>query len=105
MGRIVVVGGTRFDYTSSLTNIDIRRASRTGPGYHDEDWETGPAYPRVFMRWTTRTNLELCMRLIAERRLDVDVLTTHTIPVADVEEGIEAAIGRPDEMLGVVFTM
>lgn len=103
MGRIVVVGGTRFDYTGSTTNIDIRRASRTGPGYHDEAWEFGQDYPRVFMRWTTRTNIELCLRLMAERRLDVDVLTTHTIPLKHADKEISAILDAPDSILGVVF--
>ena len=105
MGRIVVVGGPQFTYKSTLTNADIRRASRTGPGYHDEAWEYGPDYPAAFMRWTTKTNLALCLRLMAEGKLDVDILTTHTIPLAGVTEGIEAIIGNPDSILGVVFEM
>ena len=105
MGRIVVVGGTNFDYTATLTNIDVRRASRTGCGYHDEAWEYGPAYPPVFMRWTTQTNLQLCMRLIEEGKLNVDVLTTHRIPLMNVDEGISAIIDDPDALLGVLFTM
>lgn len=106
-GRIVVVGGAHFTWThgSPMTNVDIRQASRTGPGYHDDEWEVGPGYPPVFMRWTTQTNLELCMRLIAEGKLDVDVLTTHTIPLQDVESGIAAIIHQPDDILGVVFEM
>ena len=105
MGIVVVVGGANFNYEGGLTNIDVRRASRTGAGYHDEAWEHGPAYPPVFMRWTTRTNLELGMRLIAEGKLDVDALTTHTVPLKNVEEEIAALIRRPDEMLGVVLQM
>ena len=103
MGTIVVVGGPRFAYSSTLTNVDIRRASRTGFGYHDEAWEHGPPYPPVFMRWTTRTNLELCMRMIAEGRLDVDVLTTHTIPLERADEGTSAALDEPDTALGLAF--
>jgi len=106
MGRVVVVGNPSFDWPLRAgSNAEFRQAGRTGPGYHDDAWEVGPPYPPVFMRWTTRTNLELCMRLIAEGRLNVDALTTHTIPLADVEAGIDAIIGRPDEILGVVFTM
>ncbi len=105
MGRIVVVGGAHFDYRSSLTNMDVRRASRTGCGYHDEDWEYGPAYPPVFMRWTTQTNLQLCMRLIEEGKLNVDVLTTHKICLMNVDEEISAIIDDPDTILGVLFTM
>lgn len=107
-GTIVVVGNARFTYQEhepvGMTNIDIRRASRTGYGYHDEDWEFGPAYPTVVMRWTTTTNLELCMRLLADGKLDVKSLTTHVIPLDWVDEGITEAIEDPDDMLGVVFT-
>jgi len=104
MGVVVMVGRPRFEYTSGTTNIDYRRSARTGPGYHDAVWEYGPDYPPVFVRWTTQTNLKLCMRLISEGRLDVDCLTTHTIPLNDVEEGVDAALQDPDGMLGVVFT-
>ena len=105
MGRIVVVGNTSFTYPLTLTNVDIRRSSRPGPGYHDETWETGLDYPPVFMRWTTRTNLELCMRLISEGKLKVDSLTTHTIPMENVDAGISAIINEPDKILGVIFEM
>ncbi|MFB3894235.1 MAG: zinc-binding dehydrogenase [Phycisphaerae bacterium] len=105
MGRVVVVGGARLEIPWSPANLDIRIAARTGPGYHDDPWEYGPDYPPVFMRWTTKTNLALCMRLIAEGRLNVDALTTHTIPLKDVDAGISAIINEPDAILGVVFTM
>jgi len=105
MGRIVIVGGVRFDYAFGLTNADIREASRTGPGYHDEEWEVGKPYPPAVVRWTTRTNLELIMRLISEGRLDVDCLTTHTIPLEDVEARVLAILDDPDRILGVVFEM
>lgn len=106
MGRVIVPGGVKFEYgRGPITNADIRRAGRTGPGYHDEAWEHGADYPPVFMRWTTRTNLELIMRLISEGRLNVDSLTTHTIPVRDVEAGIAALLDAPEEILGVVFAM
>tara|TARA_Y100000588_G_scaffold377098_1_gene455703 strand:- start:362 stop:1423 length:1062 start_codon:yes stop_codon:yes gene_type:complete len=106
MGRIVVVGGAQFEYPLRASfNVDIRHAGRTGPGYHDEAWEIGPAYPPVFMRWTTRTNLELCMRLIEAGRLQVDRLTTHAIPFADAEEGVAELLHDPDAALGVAFMM
>ncbi|MCE5327354.1 MAG: alcohol dehydrogenase catalytic domain-containing protein [Planctomycetaceae bacterium] len=106
MGKIVVVGNPSFDWPfRASSNAEVRQAGRTGPGYHDELWEYGAAYPGVYMRWNTRTNLELCMRLISQGRLNVDALTTHTIPLADVQQGIAAIIGEPDRILGVVFTM
>lgn len=105
MGRVVLVGGAKFNVKWDQANIDIRIAARTGAGYHDDVWEVGPDYPPVFMRWTTRTNLELCLRLIAEKKLDVDPLTTHTVPFSIVDEAISAMIGNPQNILGVVFDM
>ncbi|MEZ5277341.1 MAG: zinc-binding alcohol dehydrogenase [Opitutaceae bacterium] len=104
-GTIVVVGGAKFPYKGTLTNLDIRRSSRTGPGYHDPDWEHGPDYPTVFMRWTTRTNLELCLRLVAEGRIDVKRLTSHRVPFESVEERTREITTEPDAILGMVFQM
>ncbi|OGV74585.1 MAG: hypothetical protein A3K19_05755 [Lentisphaerae bacterium RIFOXYB12_FULL_65_16] len=103
MGRIVVVGAPVFQYNPGTTNLDIRRAARTGPGYHDDPWEVGPDYPPVFMRWTTRTNLELCMRLISEGRLKVKDITTHTVALNQADEGTSAILDDPDRIIGLVF--
>ena len=105
MGRITVVGGARIDLPAYLWNVDVRRAARTGPGYHDEAWERGDDYPPAFVRWTTQSNLELCMKLIAEGKLDVDSLTTHRVPLENAESEIAAIINDPDEILGLVFQM
>ena len=105
MGRIAVVGGAKLDIPWSPANIDVRIAARPGAGYHDAAWEFGPDYPAVFMRWTTRTNVALCIRLIAEGKLAVDGLTTHTIAMKDVDAQISKIIQTPDSILGVVFTM
>lgn len=106
MGRIMIVGWPTFSFDNmigGMNNIDIRRCSRTGYGYHDEKWEYGDDYTPVAMRWTTKTNLALCMRLVAEGKIDVDALTSHRIPLDDVEQQTAKAMKNPDDMLGVVF--
>lgn len=107
MGRIMVVGWPDFRYgqglVGAMNNIDIRRCSRTGPGYHHLQWEFGADYPQVFIRWTTKTNLALCMRLISEGKVDIDSLTTHRIQLEQVEKEIDKALEYPDRMLGVIF--
>jgi threonine dehydrogenase-like Zn-dependent dehydrogenase len=105
MGRIVIVGGAHFSYTTATNNIDIRRSARTGPGYHDESWETGADYPPVFVRWSTRAHLELALRLIGEGKLDVDALTTHRLPFSDIDKEIPRLLKKADALLGVVFEM
>lgn len=103
MGRIVVLGAARFEYPAGTTNVDILRSARTGPGYHDEAWQAGSEYPPVFVRWSTRANLDVCIRLMSDKRLHVDALTTHRVPLADVQSGIDAILSEPDSALGVIF--
>ncbi len=105
MGRIVIVGGceARIKFPVPLGNLDLRASSRTGPGYHDENWERGADYPPVLVRWDTRRNLKLILRLIAEGRLNVKSLITHTFPLERAPEACELLIKNPDKALGVVL--
>jgi threonine dehydrogenase-like Zn-dependent dehydrogenase len=103
MGTMVVVGGAEFPFTRSLTNMDIRRSSRTGPGYHDKSWERGRNYDNVFIRWNTRTNLELCLRLVSEGKIPVEKLTTHRVSFNSVEVETEKITQDPDSILGMLF--
>ncbi|RKX35699.1 MAG: hypothetical protein DRP71_02855 [Verrucomicrobia bacterium] len=104
-GTVVLVGGGKFAFGKTLTNMDVRRSSRTGPGYHDDEWEVGGDYPPVFMRWTTRTNVDLCLRLVAEGKIDVTALTTHRVPFNEVEERTAEITKDPDSILGMAFEM
>jgi threonine dehydrogenase-like Zn-dependent dehydrogenase len=108
MGRICLVGGliTTTQWGAGNGNLDLRSCARTGPGYHDEPWEHGAyEYPPVFMRWTTRTNMDLALRLMSEGRLDVRSLITHRLPLAKIEEAVTAHIEKPDSTLGTVLVM
>lgn len=102
MGRVVVVGGSQIDLAWVPANMDIRIAARTGAGYHDSAWELGKDYPPVFMQWTTRTNLEVCMDLIQYGNVNVDVLTTHRVDLVHAETQIDA-MNCPEEILGLIF--
>ena len=103
MGTMVVVGGAEFPFTRSLTNMDIRRSSRTGPGYHDSEWERGGSYGDVFVRWNTKNNLELCLRLVSEGKIPVEKLTTHRVPFEEIESQTPKITKDPDSILGMVF--
>jgi len=105
MGRIVVVGLASFNVQWLPANADICIAARTGPGYHDPNWEVGPDYPAVWMRWTTRTNLELTLRLIGEGKLDVNALTTHAVALSNLDTSIQSLLQHSDRVLGVIIDM
>lgn len=106
MGRVVIVGGARIEhgFAAALGNVDVRSAARTGPGYHDEAWEHGADYPRVFVEWPTRRNLAECLRAVADGRLGVTDLITHRFALADIGTAVDELVERPQQALGVVLT-
>lgn len=108
MGRLVMVGGlwTSLRWGAGMGNLNVLSSARSGPGYHDDDWEHGRCeYPPVFMRWTTRSNLELALRLIGEGRLKVKPLITHRLPLEKVGKAVDAHIEAPDKTMGTVIVM
>ena len=105
MGRIVLVGGAQVThgFGSSLGNVDVRSAARTGPGYHDEAYERGRPYPPVFVEWPTQRNLAECMRAIGAGKLQVDPLITHRFPLNRIDAAVDALVETPDQALGVIL--
>jgi len=105
MGRVVIVGGCHIShgFAAALGNLDVRSAARTGPGYHDEEYERGRDYPPVFVQWTTKRNLEESLRLIALGKLKVKPLITHEYPLNDVAEACEKIIQTPEETVSVIL--
>ncbi|MCM8772074.1 MAG: zinc-binding dehydrogenase [Candidatus Omnitrophica bacterium] len=106
MGKIVIIGGVKLNisFPTFLGNINIYPSSRTGPGYHDENWEYGKDYPEVFVQWNTKRNLEEILILIKERRLNVKSLITHKFPLTEISYACEKLIEHPEECLGVIIT-
>lgn len=107
MGRVVLVGGCTVEVGGGAAsgNLDIRAASRTGPGYHDKKYEYGQDYPNAFVQFTTQRNLREVIGLIAEKRLIVDPMTTHSLPLEEAGRAADLLIAEPDKAMGCILNM
>jgi NADPH2:quinone reductase len=105
MGRVVVVGGARIEhlFAAGLGNVDVRSSARPGPGYHDDAWEHGADYPPVFVQWSTRRNVEECLRFMALGKLKTDSLITHRVPLDDAPAACDLLVEHPGHALGVIL--
>lgn len=106
MGRIGMVGGlkTATGWGATLGNLDLRCCARTGAGYHDAAWELGEYdFPKGYMRWTTTTNMQLALRLISEGKLNVKCLTTHRLPLEQIDTEVDAHIEHANSTLGTIL--
>lgn len=105
LGTVVLVGGTEVTVRGGARfgNVDIRCSSRTGPGYHDPDYERGREYPDGYVPWSTRRNLEQVMQWMATERLAPSSLITHRFPLAEIDAAYDQVIEAPEETVGVVI--
>lgn len=107
MGNVVLVGGCRVpvDGGAASGNLNILVSSRTGAGYHDTAWEYGKDYPPAFVQFTTKRNADELVKLMSEKRLLTDPLTTHRMKLTGIAEASEMLISHPDTTMGVILEM
>lgn len=102
---MVGISGTEFPYRPFMhKELSITVARSYGPGRYDQDYERrGMAYPEGYVRWTETENLKTVVRLLGERQLDVQRLTTHRIPFAEAEAAYRMMAERREPHLGIVL--
>ena len=86
--------------------LDFRISRSYGPGRYDAAYEQkGIDYPIGYVRWTETRNMEACLKLIADRKLDLQPLITHRIPIARAPLAYDLITGKTHEpFLGVLIT-
>lgn len=107
-GRIVVVGVTGMDIPRSPfyeKELEITISCSYGPGRYDTTYEEdGHDYPVAYVRWSERRNMEAVLDLIAQKKLNVDKIITHRIPITEAERAYDLITGKIAEpYLGIIL--
>lgn len=106
-GRIVMVGVTKMEvdrtkFFAKEAEFVISRAA--GPGRYDASYEhDGVDLPYPYVRWSEGRNLREFIRMISEKRVRVDDLVSHELPVEQAADAYEQILDRPKETLGVLL--
>src|SRR5205807_8709106 len=102
---VVVVGDTGLEISRTPfyeRELSIRFARSYGPGRYDrsyEDWAVD--YPAGFVRWTEGRNLTAALGLMANGRLEVADLVTHTFAVEQAAAAYELIASKREPYLGI----
>jgi predicted dehydrogenase/threonine dehydrogenase-like Zn-dependent dehydrogenase len=103
--KVVVVGDIKMDIDRRAyfqKEIDILQSRSYGPGRYDPQYEDkGHDYPAGYVRWTEQRNMEAFLDLIADRRIDMSLLTTHTFPIDRAVDAYQLVTGeqKTDDMI------
>jgi predicted dehydrogenase/threonine dehydrogenase-like Zn-dependent dehydrogenase len=116
---VVAVGTVAMDIPRRSfyeKELDFRVSRSYGPGRYDSTFEQkGVDYPIAYVRWTETRNMEAFLKLLADRKLDLQPLITHRFPIAQAHSAYDLIKGKalsgktPDEktqeaFLGVLIT-
>jgi predicted dehydrogenase/threonine dehydrogenase-like Zn-dependent dehydrogenase len=105
---VVMVGVTGMDLPRDLyfaKDLQFRLSRSYGPGRYDALYEeAGIDYPIGYVRWTEGRNFEAFLDLIAAKRLDLDLLTTHSFRIDDALKAYDVITGKTNErFIGVLI--
>ncbi|PLX32495.1 MAG: oxidoreductase [Ignavibacteria bacterium] len=108
-GRVVVVGAATMNIPRGpyyMKEIDIRISRSYGPGRYDGDYEEeGLDYPIGYVRWTENRNMQSYLQLLAQGKINTDILTTHRFTIDDALKAYELIEGEKTEpYVGIVLS-
>ncbi len=107
--RIIMVGVSEMNLPRDIyfvKELEFKLSRSYGPGRYDPSYEDrGVDYPIGYVRWTERRNMQEFVRLVAEKKIDPKVITTHTFPIEQAGEAYAIIAGEKKERyLGMVLT-
>jgi predicted dehydrogenase/threonine dehydrogenase-like Zn-dependent dehydrogenase len=102
-GRVVLVGdvGLRLNRADMYAKeLDFFISCSYGPGRYDARFEEhGIDYPIGYVRWTENRNMAEYLRLIAERRINLQPLVAASYPADRAEDAYDALQGDERPLL------
>ncbi|WP_229757636.1 zinc-dependent alcohol dehydrogenase [Paenibacillus marchantiophytorum] len=105
-GRVVIVGDTGTEFDRDLlfmkeASVHISRAG--GPGRYEHTYEQqGVDYPLGYVRWTEGRNMGEFLRLIAEKRIDMQSLITNECALDELPSMYQSCLEKPQQSMGIV---
>lgn len=108
-GKVVVVGAVGMNIPRNLfytKEIDFRISCSYGPGRYDPNYEEyGHDYPFAYVRWTENRNMQAFLQLIADGKMDVRSITTHTFSITEATKAYDLITGKIQEpYLGILLS-
>ncbi|HXG92988.1 MAG TPA: bi-domain-containing oxidoreductase [Blastocatellia bacterium] len=106
--RVVVVGLVGMNVPRHIyyaKELELRLSRSYGPGRYDVEYEEkGSDYPIGYVRWTEQRNLEAFLRLVADGKINTDILTTHRFKVERAADAYNLILNKGGERYcGVVL--
>lgn len=105
-GRIVLVGVTGLELSRAdfyEKELSFQVSCSYGPGRYDSSYEdNGHDYPVGYVRWTEQRNFEAILDMLADHRLQTDLLVSHHFPFDQATTAYDIISSRAPS-LGIIL--
>lgn len=105
-GKVILVGDVKIDFSRDqfyAKEIDFLISCSYGPGRYDSSYEAqGNDYPYDYVRWTENRNMEYFIKLLEDKKINIQPLISHEFDLNRVQEAYECL--QKSEALGIVLS-
>ena len=108
-GVVVIVGAVPMNIPREphfyKKELELKISCSYGPGRYDPTYEEeGHDYPYGYVRWTENRNMEVFVKLLENRSVDVQPLVTHIFEIEQAERAYDIVTGKvPEPHLGLLL--
>jgi predicted dehydrogenase/threonine dehydrogenase-like Zn-dependent dehydrogenase len=87
-----------------MKELEVRLSRSYGPGRYDPEYEEkGHDYPIAYVRWTENRNMEAFLQLLAEGKVNTDLLTTQRFKVHEATDAYNLITSNAERYCGIVL--
>jgi predicted dehydrogenase/threonine dehydrogenase-like Zn-dependent dehydrogenase len=87
-----------------MKELEVRLSRSYGPGRYDPEYEEkGHDYPIAYVRWTENRNMEAFLQLLAEGKVNTDLLTTQRFRVEQATDAYNLITSNAERYCGIVL--
>ena len=106
-GKVIIVGDVPTGFSRNQyykKELELRMATSCGPGRYDPKYEEkGLDYPIAYVRWTENRNMKAFLDLVAHRKVNLDILTTHLFLFEEAPKAYQMVVDRSEPFVGILL--
>lgn len=106
-GKVIIVGAVPTGFSRDVyykKELELRMATSYGPGRYNLNYEEkGLDYPIGYVRWTENRNMQAFLSLVADNKLNLDIISIHEFPFENALDAYDLIINKTEPYCGIVL--
>lgn len=106
-GKVIIVGSVPTGFSREnyyKKELDLKMSASYGPGRYDYDYEEkGLDYPIGYVRWTENRNMQAFVDLLAQKKLNLDPIITHTYKFEEAPKAYDFILNKTEPYTGILL--